>query len=462
MPARKIVRSQNISIAVVGHNNTGKTTLIRTLMKTNIGEVGDSANVTKKGQSYFFKGLQATSIDTPGFQYASNLMMYLDSVKENPEFKMPQSWQEKIVYDLEALASIESSDIVLYVASLSVVPDDSYKDEIAIVKKKCPKVVAVINQYKKQLEASDRVSIDNRVAQWKNLFIEHSINDVIVFDAHWDNPVKVKGIYDSILNILDTEEKLRFTEGLKRFKDRQSEIRKEACNLLSVFIIEPYQGKPILSIPKAECNNEHKREIAKEEIAEKIDRSFATFIYNITYLYKVAAENPTIPKEQLCLDFQTDHNWMSRLSIGSALAAVAAGFCSFSMGIVGAGVVGVLTGGAGIVAGAITGAQIGASVGAVIGSFAVFYEEEDTVNINIEVEQMRNILVKGVALIWGLSNNGYGRGRDLTAHEGELIQQQVSQIQDLFGSKINLARADKNTIIKHCEKILDHLENEIE
>ncbi|MEK0191825.1 GTPase [Microcoleus anatoxicus] len=457
----KLPLSQNISIAVVGHTNTGKTTLIRTLMKTSIGEVGDSANVTKKGQSYFFEGLQATFIDTPGFQYASNLMMYLDSLNENPEFKMSQSWQEKMVYDMNAIASIESSDLVLYVASLSVVPDDSYKDEIAIIKKKCSKVVAVINQYKKQLEASDKISVENRVAQWKNLLREHSINDVIIFDAHWDSPVKVNGIYDSILNILDSEQKLRFTEGLKRFKERQSEIRKEACNLLSVFIIEPYQGKPILTIPKAECNNEYKREIAKGKIAEKIDRSFATFLHNITYLYKVAAENPTTPKEQLCLDFKTDYNLSNRFSMGSGLAAVAAGFLSFSMAIVGAGVVGVLTGGTGIVTGAITGAQIGASVGAVIGSFAVFYDEQDTVNINIEAEQMKILLVKGVALIWGSSNNGYGRGKNLTANEAEPIEKKVSQIQNLC-PQINLARADKNTIIKHCEKILDQLENEIE
>ncbi|MEK0189697.1 GTPase, partial [Microcoleus anatoxicus] len=100
----KLPLSQNISIAVVGHTNTGKTTLIRTLMKTSIGEVGDSANVTKKGQSYFFEGLQATFIDAPGFQYASNLMMYLDSLNENPEFKMSQSWQEKMVYDMNAIA----------------------------------------------------------------------------------------------------------------------------------------------------------------------------------------------------------------------------------------------------------------------------------------------------------------------------------------------------------------------
>ncbi|MBE9183179.1 glycine zipper family protein [Microcoleus sp. LEGE 07076] len=365
-----------------------------------------------------------------------------------------------MVYDLDAIASIESTDVVLYVASLTIVPDDNYKEEISLILKKCSKVVAVINQYKKELTASDKKSVNDRLTQWKNLFQDHSI-DVIVFDAHWDSPVKVKGIYDSILNILDSEQKLRFTEGLKRFKERELEIRKEACNLLSVFIIEPYQENQILTIPKADWNNEYKLEIARQKIADKIDKSFATFLHNITYLYKVAADNPTTPKDQLCLDFKTDNKLMNRVSLGSAMAAVGAGFGSFLMAIVGAGVVGVLTGGTGIVAGAMTGAQIGASVGAVIGSFAIFYEAEDTVNINIQVEQMKILLVKGVALIWGSSNNGYGRGKNLTANEAEQIEKQVSQIQNLC-PQINLARADKNTIIKHCEKILDQLENEIE
>ncbi|MBE9183180.1 50S ribosome-binding GTPase [Microcoleus sp. LEGE 07076] len=53
--SQKLPLSQNISIAVVGHTNTGKTTLIRTLMKTSIGEVGDSANVTKKVNLTFLK-----------------------------------------------------------------------------------------------------------------------------------------------------------------------------------------------------------------------------------------------------------------------------------------------------------------------------------------------------------------------------------------------------------------------
>lgn len=39
---------ERVRIAVAGHTNTGKTTLIRTLMRTVVGEVGDSPNVTQQ------------------------------------------------------------------------------------------------------------------------------------------------------------------------------------------------------------------------------------------------------------------------------------------------------------------------------------------------------------------------------------------------------------------------------
>ncbi|MFW6359873.1 MAG: GTPase, partial [Chroococcales cyanobacterium] len=134
-----------IQIAVAGHTNVGKTTLIRTFTRQPVGEVGDLANVTQIGELYFYDSLQANFIDTPGFQYPSIALDYLDSQP------LSQRNEEKIKFDKEAIKYIEESNIVLYVGNLSIVPDDTHKDEIDVVLKIKPKVVGILNQYQNTL-----------------------------------------------------------------------------------------------------------------------------------------------------------------------------------------------------------------------------------------------------------------------------------------------------------------------
>ncbi len=452
--------TKKINIAIAGHTNTGKTTLIRTLMKTSIGEVDDSPNVTKKGQAYYFDGLQANFIDTPGFQYASVLMMYLDALNENPNFKMPQNWQPKLVYDQDAVEALEKSDVVLYVASLSVVPDDSYKEEINIILRKCQKVVAVLNQYRKQLEASEKSAVKKRIDQWESVFKEQGIERIVLFDAHWDSPVKLNQLYHNILEILDSEQKSYFVEGLKRFEERQREIRQEACSMLASFI-EDCREKAVVTISKEDFKNREKQDEAKEKLARIINGGLIEFVYYVCDLYKVAAEYPTTSKDQLLLKMQPKVHLLNRLGFAGGIAAVAGGFGAFIFGILGASLV-IFTGGLGAVTAAgLAAAPIGATAGALIGSLAVFSDDGDIVTIKIEPEQMTILLIKGVSIIWGLSNNGYGRGRELSLNESKYIEERVCRIQASC-TDTNWHQANKVTIIKYCEKILDLIEKEIE
>lgn len=113
---------QPIKIAVVGQANAGKTTLIRTLMKASKGEVGDRAGVTGAVQSYNFEeeeGLQATFIDTPGFQNANVIEMYLDLLNKNPGLKMERKWESQTALEWDALKAVKESEVVVYVASLT-------------------------------------------------------------------------------------------------------------------------------------------------------------------------------------------------------------------------------------------------------------------------------------------------------------------------------------------------------
>ncbi len=452
------MKPQKINIAIAGHTNVGKTTLIRSFMKASVGEVGDAPNITQKEQAYYFNGIQATFIDTPGFQHADVIAMYLDALDENPAFKMPQKWRDKLVYDEDAITALEKSNVILYVASLSSVPDDSFSGEISIINRKCSKIVAIINQYEKQLRASSKTEVENRVKQWKTFFTEQSVNHVTVFDAHWDNPTKISEIYDNILNILDSEQRAQFSEGLRRFKERQLEIRREACDMLASLIKDCAENAAV-TISKGDYNNEQKLEGAKEQLARKINGAIAEFVYYVSDLYKVAAEHPTTSKNELLLLMQPKANYANRIGAGSGAAAILGGVTAFVGAILGGAIMGAITGGVGALPGALAWAQIGGTIGAAMGSLFVFSDDGDTVTIKINEAQMKTLSVKGIAIIWGLSNNGYGRERKLSSDEGKQIEEKVCLKQDSC-RQINLASFNKIDILEYCEKILNLLEQE--
>jgi len=452
------METPKINIAIAGHTNVGKTTLIRTLMKASVGEVRDSPNVSQREEAYYFDGIQANFIDTPGFQNASAMGMYLDMLDENPNCKIPEKWQDDITYDEKAMKALEKSNLVLYVASLSSVPDDSFKAEISLIKRKCSKIVGIINQYEKELRASSATEVENRVEQWKIFFREQSVNSVIMFDAHWDNPAKISQIYDEIVKILDSEQRSQFLEGIKRYKERQLEITREACDMLAS-LIKDCEKNAAAIISKGDYNKQLKLEEAKEKVARKINGSLAEFVYCVCDLYKVAADHPKTSRDELLLLMKPKANYANRIGAGSGGAAIIGGVSAFMGAILGGVITGVLTGGVGALPGALTWAQIGGTIGAAMGSMFVFSDDGDTVTINIDEEQMKTLSIKGIAIIWGLSKNGYGRAKELSSDEGKKIEEKV-RLKQASCRQIYLASSNKIDILQYCEKILDLLERE--
>lgn len=441
-----------INIAIAGHTNTGKTTLIRTFMHFPAGEVADSPNVTKRGTAYYYDGLHATFIDTPGFQHASAVSLYLDGKEEDPNFKMPRGWIDKLDFDMDAIKSLEKSHIVLYVGSLSVVPDDSYKEEISIVKKIQPKIVAILNQKKRQTEASGEEKTDSRIAQWKAIFKEQGIESVVVFDAHWDKPEKVNQIYDKVHNTLDPNHRQLFNEGLKQFKDRQDEIRQEASIILAK-CIQRCQKHSNISVKKGNYLESE----AKQRIAEELYEETLVFLTRIAKLYQIAAEHPTESKEELKIRLKESVDFGARVRSGTLISSIFAGGGAAIGATIGAGVAGIFSGGLGIGAGAVLGSQIGGGIGATIGGLGIFTDDEDNVEVGVDSEEIRNIAAANLAAVWGLSNVGFGRDKELEQGEIEEIKKKILS-SELLPSNLNWIEISREEIICYSNEALEKLE----
>jgi len=438
-----------IKIAVAGHTNIGKTTLIRTLMRMEVGEVNDAPNVTKKGKLHYYDGLQATFIDTPGFVYPSIAIDYLNGEK------LSAKNQEKLTLDLDAINSIKQSDVVVYVVNLSITHDGSYEDEIEVVKRVQTKTVAILNQYHQTLQGGGYEKVENRCRQWNEILNQKGIGNTIIFDAHWDKRSKEQKIYNAIYKILDDTQKADFVEGLNKFKNRQRKIREEVYEALARTVIKLQQIR--VYVKKEEYSVDLEREF-KSKFGRAIYQEIVGFIAYINKLYEVAAEYPTDSPEDLILKTNQRISFAGRLGMTTGASAVLGTVGAIFGGIIGAVITGYLSGGLATIPGAIEGAKIFGAFGAGLGSFAVLSDSEDQVDVMMTSEQIEERVKELLAIVWGLEHNGFGRGKNLSEQEANDMKSQIEELhtKQKIGNwtKISLVR-----VIEYCNDIMEQLDN---
>jgi hypothetical protein len=126
--------SATIELTLVSHTNAGKTTLARTLLGRDIGEVRDLPHVTEIAEAHTLAETAAGDVlrlwDTPGFGDSSRLLQRL-RVADNPI-----GWLLREVWDRyrdrpfwcnqqAVRAARDSSDVVLYLVNAAEDPRDT-------------------------------------------------------------------------------------------------------------------------------------------------------------------------------------------------------------------------------------------------------------------------------------------------------------------------------------------------
>ena len=120
-----------VALSLVSHTNVGKTTLMRTLLRRDIGEVADRAHVTEAAEAHVLAETPQGDVlrlwDTPGFGDSVRLLKRLRNSGN------PIGWLQTQVWDRltdrpffctqEALRTVrDHSDVVLYLVNASEDP----------------------------------------------------------------------------------------------------------------------------------------------------------------------------------------------------------------------------------------------------------------------------------------------------------------------------------------------------
>ena len=174
-------------IAVVGHANTGKTSLIRTLLRdTEFGEVADYAGTTRhvEAAALRIKGKKLVDLfDTPGLEDSVALRQLWNRQQYSDELSSGQKMStfielldghEDFAQEQKVLRQAYKSDILLYVIDAREPYLGKYRDELLLLGATGRPIVPVLNFIKADSENKQR---------WREKLIDHGLHAVVEYDT---------------------------------------------------------------------------------------------------------------------------------------------------------------------------------------------------------------------------------------------------------------------------------------
>jgi len=146
-----------ISWGLLSHTNAGKTTLARTLLRRDIGEIGDRAHVTEVSERHvLIESAQGDSLvlwDTPGFGDSVRLFARLKQQPDPLAWVLAQPWDRfadrPYWSGQQAIRTAHAEcDVVLYVINAAETPEDApyVAIELEILERIGKPVVLLLNQ----------------------------------------------------------------------------------------------------------------------------------------------------------------------------------------------------------------------------------------------------------------------------------------------------------------------------
>lgn len=196
----------NIKMAVVGHTNTGKTSLIRTLLRSrDFGEVVDRAGTTRHVETATIKidgGSGLELIDTPGLEDSSAFKSYLDELQSAAESNRAtlqacvhqEASKPEFEQEIKVIKQALRSDLLLYVVDCREPVFAKYIDEIAVLQLAAIPVLPVLNFIH---------HADSLVSEWRKKLAELGLHAHVAFDTVAYDFEAEKRLYQKLQTLLE-------------------------------------------------------------------------------------------------------------------------------------------------------------------------------------------------------------------------------------------------------------------
>ncbi len=470
---------QKINLSLVSHTNVGKTTLARTLLGRDIGEVGDRSHVTIEPEDYVLlrspDDNELILWDTPGFG---------DSVRLSNRLKgrsNPIGWFTSEIWDRIADKSLwlnqkaikhvkDRSNVILYLLNASESPDSVpyVKAEMEILSWINKPVIVLLNQMG-ELRPPEEEQAD--VQLWRDFLRGYSfIKAVLPLDAFARCWVQEYELWKAIENCLTDREKPAFAS-LKSTLIRQKQaIYSSSVEAMANYLAKVSNDKEIMAsqtlIDRLKAIGRTLGFIKKDLDGAQKDAQVALSTRAADWLCNLTQRLVTINglegkgvKAEILRRLKSD--WDTRENIdptaGALLGAVAGGAVT---GIAADIATGGLTFGMGTLGGAIAGALGGAGAAA---AYNVTKGSKDNL-ITWSASAIDGFIIETVLLYMAVAHFGRGRGQWEASESPAFWQKLTEDVlkeQNFDYKKIRENAHDADQLRGEFSKLFDKMLREI-
>jgi len=222
----------SITLSLISHTNVGKTTLARTLLRQDVGDVRDAPHVTAENVGYTLIEAGGHSLrlwDTPGFGDTGRLLKRLKRESNAVLWFLSQAWdrfrEKALWHSQQALKNVrEEADVVLYLVNAAESPGAAaYVDqEMEILGWLKKPVLVLINQVGPARGAVEELA---EVEAWKHELSRFDIvKAVLPLDAFARCWVQEDALMETIASVLPDERLETFAVLAQAWHKRHVEV----------------------------------------------------------------------------------------------------------------------------------------------------------------------------------------------------------------------------------------------
>lgn len=356
-----------VNLSLISHTNAGKTTLARTLLGRDVGEVRDAAHVTDVATGYVLVQAGGDTLmlwDTPGFGDTSRLLQRLRNAGNPIGWFLTQvwdRWKERPLWSSQQAVknARDQADVILYLVNAAEDPAGAayVPLEMEVLQWIGKPVILLLNQM-----GPPRADADDEVRRWhEHLAHVGVVRGAMPLDAFARCWVQEGALFDKIEPLLPPAKQAAMVKLTDQWQRDNLDEFHQAMAVLAASLVaaardrEPVAGRKLLSqltdVLRGGADGQAEARKAMVKLAERVEANTLASTEKVIRIYGLTGKATKQVLERLSQDYQNSE------PANEGFAAMLGGVMSGALGGLAADVAaGGLTLGGGMIVGGILGA----------------------------------------------------------------------------------------------------------